>query len=559
MGARAKIIKFLDKISSKPMLRYGVYVSAILFFLIIILVPPILGIALKLNLFMDVVNNSELLSKASSAVWLSFAVAILVSIIDLAAGVPTAWLIARRKSRWLNVLDTLCDLPFIIPTVALGYSLLLFWNSTYGLSGLFGSSLISPGWLLVILLHFVFSFPIVVRIMVGALLDYQYIYEEAARTLGASPVGAERTVTFPILKPSLISAFVLAFARSISETGATIIVAGAFENGAAFIANMNTPDNLAKYGQGPLVFASLLLILIAVVIFAVIQLLGPRFKLPIQHMSPSFEKRLSGGKVVGLRDGGTLFTLFFIILIPALFVSVSAFPAFLDGTVNRALANEGVWPQYWNSLVLSYFIGFIATLVNVVVGLPMAILIARKRMGKHMSAVFDLLVNIPIIVPSVALGFSLSLFWRNLPFVPDLLLVIFAHIAITYPYFVKSIAAAITRVDFEIENAARILGARPFAVFRTIIMPLVKYSFFAGAIIMFTRSVSETGATVAVLSKESTLQTVPVLLVGWIRPLLKTNVVGLSSDVGLGCGFLILFSIIILLVLRLVIRGRGRY
>ena len=439
MGIRARIIKVLDKISSKPMLRYGVYVTAILFFLIIILLPPILGIALKSNLFMDVVNNPPLMSQALNAVILSFAVAIIVGIIDLIAGIPTAWFIARGKSRWLNVIDTLADLPFIIPTVALGYSLLLFWNSSYGLSGIFGSSLISPGWLLVILLHFVFSFPIIVRVMVGALLDYQYVYEEAARTLGAHPVGAERTVTFPILKPSLIGAFTLAFARSISETGATIVVAGTFENGAIFISDMKNAGNLAA-----LVFASSMLILIAVVIFAVIQVLGPRLKIPIQRISPSFEKKLSGTKVVSLRNGATLFTIFFIILVPALFVIVSAFPALTDGTLNSALAGSGpFWQQYWPSLALSYFIGFVATLVNVVAGLPMAILIARKRMGKSVAAVFDVLVNIPIIVPSVALGFSLSLFWRGLPLnIPELLLIIFAHVSITYPYFVKSLAAA---------------------------------------------------------------------------------------------------------------------
>jgi thiamine transport system permease protein len=556
MGAKARVTKFLDEFSSKPIARYAVYIVGILFFIIIILAPPILGIALKMNLFMDVINNSALRSRALSAIFNSFAVAIFVGLIDLAAGIPSAWFIARGKSRWLNVIDTLADLPFIIPTVALGYSLLLFWDSSYGVSRLFGSSLISPGWILVILLHFVFSFPIVVRVMVGALLDYQYVYEEAARTLGAHPVGAERTVTFPMLKPSMIGAFVLAFARSISETGATIIVAGTFENGAVFIAKLNTPGNLA-----PLVFASSLLILIAIVIFAIIQVLGPKLKIPYQRVWPSFEKKLSSEKAVSLRDGVTLFIFFFIILLPALFIIVSAFPALVDGTLINALTAKGVfWQQYWPSLALSYFIGFVATLVNVILGLPMAIMIARKRMGKIVSAAFDILVNIPIIVPSVALGFSLGLFWRGLPFtVPELLLIIFAHISITYPYFVKSLAAAISRVDFELENAARMLGARPFAVFRTIILPLVKYSFFAGAIIMFTRSVSETGATLAVISPGSPLKTVPVLLVSYIQPLITAKGVSISSDVGLGCGFLILLSIIILLVLRLAIRGRARY
>ena len=265
--------------------------------------------------------------------------------------------------------------------------------------------------------------------------------------------------------------------------------------------------------------------------------------------------------MVSLRDGATLLTFFFIILIPALFVLATAFPALMDGTLIKALTASGpFWQQFWPSLAISYFVGFVATLVNVALGLPMAVMIARKRMGKKLSGVFELLINIPIIVPSVALGFSLMLFWTKLPItIPALVLVILAHISITYPYFVKSLAAAISRVDLELENAARILGARPLAVFRTIIVPLVKYSFFAGAIIMFTRSVSETGATLAVLPPNSTLMTVPVLLVSQIKPLITSAGVHVSSDVGLGCGFLILFSIIILLVLRFVIRGRARY
>ena len=154
---------------------------------------------------------------------------------DLLAGVPLAWLITRGKSRWLSVLDTLADLPFVVPTAALGYSLLLFWSSNGGpISTLFGASIISTGWLLVMLLHFTFSFPVIVRVIVGAMLDYKMEYERASRTLGAPPLTASRTVTFPIIKPSLIAAFTLAFARSLSETGATFIVAGAFVNGPVF-------------------------------------------------------------------------------------------------------------------------------------------------------------------------------------------------------------------------------------------------------------------------------------------------------------------------------------
>ena len=223
--AKHKITEALDALSSKKHVRYTVYLTAIILFFALILLPPLLGIVIKWNTLQYAFTQPGLVPRALDAIVNSFAVALLVSLVDLASGIPMAWLIARGKSKWLNVLDTLCDIPFIVPTAALGYSLLLFWNNPEGISSLFGASLVSRGWLLVMLLHFAFSYPVVVRVVVGALLDYKMEFEQASRTHGASPFTAARTVTFSILKPSLIAAFILAFSRSLSETGATIIVA----------------------------------------------------------------------------------------------------------------------------------------------------------------------------------------------------------------------------------------------------------------------------------------------------------------------------------------------
>lgn len=545
-------VTIFDKLSSHRPVTYLLYTGAVLFFLVLILIPPIFGIGLKWNLVGQIIGNAELMSRAANAIWSSFAVAIFVSIIDLVAGIPTAWFIARGRSRWLSVVDTLADIPFVVPTVTLGYSLLLFWSSSQGISSLFGDSLVSPGWLLVILLHFVFSFPVVVRVMVGALFDYQRVFEEAARTLGASPFTVDRTVTFPILRPSLIGAFVLAFARSISETGATIMVAETFENGKRILAFENGAifvREMKILGQdGPLVFVSLILILISCAIFGAILILGPKLRVPIRRVWPSFERSLGSKGIVATRDTITLLVFFFLVIIPSLFVAFPTFSAIMDGTINNAVTSSGIWQEYWYSLGLSYFIAGLATLLSILAGLPMAVLIARKRMGRHLSAALDILVNIPIVVPSTALGASLSIFWTNFAFMPEIVLIILAHLSITYSYFVRSMAAAIERTDIELENAARIHGAKPFTVFQTIILPLTKYSLLAGAIMVLTRSVSETGATLAVVSQ---LRTAPVLLVDWVRGTISAT----PSDIGLGCGILIILSFIVLLFLKL---GVGR-
>jgi thiamine transport system permease protein len=547
--SKHKVTEALDVLSSKKALKYGIYLAAVTIFFAFILLPPILGIIIKWNTMQQVLNQPELMSRALSAIENSFVIALLVSALDVITGVPMAWLIARGRSKWINILDTFSDIPFIVPTAVLGYSLLLFWNKPNEVSSFFVYSLVSPGWLLILLLHFTFSYPVVVRVIVGALLDYKMEYEQASRTLGASPFTAARTVTFPILKPSLIAAFILAFSRSISETGATMMVAGVFENGATFIQTQLGPN---KEITGAVVFASFILMVVACSIFIIIRILGPRLKMPIKKVWPIAERKMSHSASVFTRNGISLSIFFIFVLVPSLFVALPAMQAVFGKTLLDALGGVGVWGEYWQSLLLSYFLATVVTLLNVIIGLPMAIIIARRKFGTKASGILDIAVNIPLIVTSAALGASLKIFWsETFTFVPEIWLLIFAHLSITYPYFVRSMSAAVERINVDLEEASRTLGAKPLGVFRTIILPLTKYSIFSGAIMVFTRSMSETGATLAV----TTLRTAPVILVDWV----KQEIQATPLEIGLGCGFLILFSFIILLSLRLTVRGKGRY
>jgi thiamine transport system permease protein len=541
-ASRAQGYGFLDRLSANPGASKALYSASVLFFFAIVLLPSIAGILLKLGLVPETLENPYLVSRAGDALRASFLLAFSVSLLDLLAGVPFAWLITKRRSKLVSIIDTLADIPFIIPTVALGYSALLFWSGPQGISSLFAKSLVEPGWVLVLLLHFAFSYPVVVRLLVGEFQRYSETYEVAARTLGASSFTAVRTVTFPILKPAFIAAFLLAFARSLSETGATIMVAGAFENGPVFIKNAKDAGL-----EGPLVLVSLVLIFASAAIFFTISVLGTKLRLPFGRVWPKFERKVSGyGR---WRDLAALVVFAFFIIIPSLFVALPSAEAALDGTMGRALAGEGVWGEYWSSIALSYVVGFLATAVNVIVGFPAAIMIARRKLGTRRTAIMDALVNIPIIVPSVALGVSLGYFWRAAGAFPEFWVLVLVHVSITYTYFVRTVAAAIEGISCEIEETARTLGASPFTVFRRITLPLIKYSVFSGAVMVFTRSVDETGATFAVVTN---LKTAPVLLVSWVRnPQLYSQ-----STVALGVGFLILTSFAILLSLRLVLWRR---
>ncbi len=539
-------MRALEGLSSKTIVRYLVYIFSLAFFFAFILLPPIFGILLKINSLGEIYAYPELLTGAHYAIIWSFITAFIVSALDLIAGLPLAWFIVRSKSRLISIIDTLADVPFLIPTVALGYSALLFWSGSGGIPNLFGGSMfVSPGFVLVLLLHFTFSFPVIVRVMVGELLEYKEIYEFAARTLGAQPFTAVRTITLPLLKPALVASFLLSFSRSLSETGATIMVAGTFQNGPVYIKNMKDMGF-----EGPLVYVSSILILTSVLVFFLISLIAPRSKFPIRKVWPKFERKLSAPASLRLRDSMALFVFLFFVMAPSLFVLLpliyALFDGTLGGTLSLALTSAGSWGDFWGSMLLSYSIGFISTLTNIIAGLPIAIAIARKKFAKA-TPILGAIVNIPIVVPSIALGVSLSFFWRSLGSIPEFWALVFSHTTITYTYFIMSMSAAIESIPTEMEEVASTLGAKPFTIFRKITLPLTKYSVFSATILVFTRSVGETGAAMAV---SQTLKTAPVLLVDWV----KGGVVP-QLTLALGIGFLILTSFLTLLLLRIAVRG----
>jgi len=543
MSIKRRVVLALDSASGSRAARIAAYAVGILFFLVIVFVPPVFGVLLGWSKIFEMVSHPDLLNRGAWAIFSSFTIAISVALMDLAAGLPLAWFLVRSRSAWTSAIDTLANIPFIVPTVALGYSVLTFWSGSQGIGSILGPDFVlSPGWQMIVLLHFAFSYPVIVRVMVGALQGYKEMYEIAARTLGASPLTAARTVSLPLLKPSLVAAFLLAFARSLSETGATVMVAGAFENGPVFIRNARLAGQ-----ESPLLFVSFVLIVASSLFFIAIRVFAPKMRLPVSEVRPNLEKKLSSPSAVRVRNLATLLVFVFLVIVPSLFVVLPGAGAFFDGTLQEAFSASGIWSTYWQSVGMSYLVALIATALNIVAGLPVSVLIARNRGGKAISGILDTLVNIPIVVPSIALGVSIAIFWQGVTYIPELWLLVFAHASITYTYFVRSMVAAIESIPPDVEDVARTLGAKPFRVFRKLTLPLSKYALLAGAIMAFARSVDETGATLAVVKK---LTTAPVLMVDWVRGTVPAS----SSAIGLGLGILVLTSFASLLALTIVTR-----
>ena len=314
------------------------------------------------------------------AITWSFVIGLVVSSLDVLCGVPLAWLIVRRRGQWgTTILDSLADIPFIVPTVALGFSILEFWSSPGGIAQLFGgTSIVTSGVILIMLLHFAFSFPVIVLVMVGEFPHHREALNEVAV---ANPRGlsihCSTNCDHAYTQTRRRRLFPLALAPSLSETGATIVVAGAFENGTVFISNARE-----SHLTSAVVIASLVLIVSSLVVFALIKIITPRIRIAPLRVWPNLERKLSKSPVVSAKNVISLVVFLVFVLLPCLFIALPAIQAVAGGTATEALAGAGPWKSFWSSMLLSYVVAVLATIVNIVSGLPVAILIAEQIRNK---------------------------------------------------------------------------------------------------------------------------------------------------------------------------------
>jgi len=156
---------------------------------------------------------------------LSLRVGLWSVIASLPLGLAVAFLLARRSFPGKILVDGLVHLPLVLPPVVVGYGLLVL----FGRHGPVGAWLYESlgitfafNWKGAALAAGVMAFPLMVRAMRLSLELVDQRLEAAARTLGAGPFRVLATVTLPLMAPGILTGAILAFARSISEFGATI-------------------------------------------------------------------------------------------------------------------------------------------------------------------------------------------------------------------------------------------------------------------------------------------------------------------------------------------------
>jgi sulfate/thiosulfate transport system permease protein len=201
-----------------PVLTSGVALG----YLSVVVLLPLAALAVKgahggWAHFRAVAFNPE----AKAALELTFGLAGAVVAVNAVAGTALAWTLVRDEFRGKRLVNTLVDLPFALPTIVAGLTLLALYGPTGGV----GVDVAFTRWGVLLALLFV-TLPFVVRTVQPVLIELDREMEEAAACLGASRLTIVRRIVVPHLLPALLSGVALAFARAIGEFGAVILIAG---------------------------------------------------------------------------------------------------------------------------------------------------------------------------------------------------------------------------------------------------------------------------------------------------------------------------------------------
>jgi len=255
-------------LGSRTVLRrvmLSLFTTVLLVIFLLFITLPVVSLFLRISpeAFFHSLTEPVVLDALS----LSFVTATVSTVIVVLFGTPLALVNARRDYTGRELVDTLTDLPIVLPPAVAGLALLM----AFGRRGVIGQYLdifgIHIGFTTtaVILAQVFVASPFYIRQARASFEAVDRLYEDAARTLGASPGAVALRITIPLAWGGLVSGAILSFARALGEFGATIMFAGNFQG-----RTQTMPLAIYTTMQGDMNAAISLSIILVVISFAVI-------------------------------------------------------------------------------------------------------------------------------------------------------------------------------------------------------------------------------------------------------------------------------------------------
>jgi thiamine transport system permease protein len=440
-----------------------------------------------LDLPSDVVTRRTL-----EIAWFTLWQAVASTALTLVAALPLAWALARFSFRGRSLVEALVLVPFVLPTVVVGTAFL----------ALLPDGVERTVWA-ILLAHVFFNVAVVVRVVGAFWAGLDPRLDDAAATLGASPLRRHLLVTAPLLAPAVASAASIVFLFCFTSFG-VIVVLGGMRYATLEVEIYNQAARLFDLRAA----AALALLQLGAVAATVL-------------VSGRLERRLGGARSrsgpaprptgrdrvrVGLAVGCSLALL----ALPPLALVVRSLRVAdgygLDHYASLLDETPALLVVPWHAILNSLLFAGAAAAIALMVGVLAAVAVARGRRG------LDPLLMLPLGASAVMLGFGFLLAFDDPPL--DLrssaLIVPIAQALVAIPFVVRSLVPALRAVEARLGEAAAVLGASPWQVRREIELPLLARPLAVAAGLAFAVALGEFGATVFVARAD--WPTVPVAI-----------------------------------------------
>jgi len=442
--------------------------------------------------------------------WFTAWQALASTVLTLLIALPGAYVFARFDFRGKQILRAVVTVPFVLPTVVVGTAFLALVGRGGLLDELWGVRLDTTVWA-ILLAHVFFNYAVVVRTVGGLWAQLDPRQEEAARVLGASRFAAWRQVTLPALAPAVAAAALMVFLFTFTSFGVVQILGG------PTFATLE----VEIYRQTSEIFdlgtAAVLTIVQFVAVGAILAVHARtvrRRESALRLVAPETTSRRPRGRGQWALLGGVLASIALLLVLPLGVLVQRSFdtPGGAGFGYYRALTSDDsgiflVAPIAAIGNSLQYALA--ATGIAVVVGSLAAVALTRRDAGRIVRG-FDALLMLPLGVSAVTVGFGFLIALDEPPL--DLrsswILVPLAQALVGVPFVVRTMLPVLRAVDGRLREAAAVLGASPWRVWREVDLPIVRRALLVAAGFAFAVSLGEFGATVFIARPDN--PTLPV-------------------------------------------------
>ncbi|MBI5034353.1 MAG: iron ABC transporter permease [Chloroflexi bacterium] len=442
-----------------------------------------------------------------------------ISIFALTIGSLLAWLVVRTDLPGKAYISSIAIIPYMLPswTISLAW-IVVFKNQRVGgsigffeaLTGISVPDWVSYGPVPIIITLSLHYYAFAFLLVSGALQSLDARLEESGEMLGASRWQVLRRITFPLVIPAILSAFILTFSRAMGSFGTPAFLGNPVRY---YVLSTTLYNNIQSRLQADGFVLGLVLIAISIVtIYLNQRIIGVR-KSYVTLTGKGFTStpvKLRAFKypiliLIGLFLFVAVFAPLGFLGYQSLMLQKNSYalenlslhfwvgasdPHVADG-IAGILTDVQTWVATWNSVALSVVVGAITSILGILLGYAVV-----KGRGTWLSKLVEQIAFLPYLMPSIAFGaIYLGMFAQPLGPIPALYgtfwILVVVSVAKNLPYSSRSGTAAMLQVGGELEEAAVVGGAGWFTRFRRIIVPLTSSGLISGFLLTFITSMRE--------------------------------------------------------------------